>query len=47
MSNSELAIKIVKLFNPEMGGIWASKMYEQKELEDIIDRRLNKNKEDE
>ena len=44
MSNSELAIKIVELFNPDMGGTWDSIMYEQKKL--VLDI-LNQNKDDE
>ena len=44
MGNSELAIKIVELFNPDMGGRWDSIMYEQKKL--VLDI-LNQNKEDE
>ena len=43
MSNSELAIKIVELFNPDMGGTWDSIMYEQKKL--VLDI-LNQDKED-
>ena len=44
MSNSELAIKTVELFSPNMGGTWDSIMYEQKKL--VLDI-LNQNKEDE
>lgn len=44
MTNSELAIKIVELFNPNMGGKWDSIMYEQKKL---VLEILNQNKEDE
>ena len=43
MSNSELAIKIVELFNPNMGGKWDSIMYEQKKL--VLDI-LNQNKDE-
>lgn len=30
MSKSEVAVKIVNLFNPIMGGKWDSEMYQQK-----------------
>ena len=43
MTNSELAIKIVELFNPNMGGKWDSIMYEQKKL---VLEILNQHKED-
>jgi hypothetical protein len=44
MSEAELAIKIVELFNPNMGGKWDSIMYEQKKL---VLEILNQNKKDE
>ena len=47
MTNSELAIKIVELFNPNMGGKWDSKMYEQKRVVIELLNQLNQNKEDE
>lgn len=43
LPNSELAIKIVEIFNPDMGGKWDSQMYEQKEA---ILEILNQNKDE-
>jgi len=43
MSNSELAMRIVELFNADMRGVWDSMMYDQKKL--VLDI-LNQNEDE-